>query len=72
LPPPEPSCLSSPVHQVRPKPHPLGNRGISQCHEEIKAVAASRLGCRVVPPRCLDDILRCGVYGKFAMAYHEM
>jgi hypothetical protein len=26
----------------------------------------------VVPPRCLDDILRCGVYGTFAMAYHEM
>jgi hypothetical protein len=20
----------------------------------------------------LDDILRCGVYGTFAMAYHEM
>jgi hypothetical protein len=25
-----------------------------------------------VPPRCLYDILRCGVYGTFAMAYHEM
>jgi hypothetical protein len=24
----------------------------------------------VVPPRCLDDILRCGVYGTFALAYH--
>jgi hypothetical protein len=25
-----------------------------------------------VPPRCLDDIWRCGVYGTFAMAYHDM
>jgi hypothetical protein len=25
----------------------------------------------VVPPRCLYDLLRCGVYGTFAMAYLE-
>jgi hypothetical protein len=25
----------------------------------------------VVPPRCLVDILRCGVYGTSAMAYQE-
>jgi hypothetical protein len=26
----------------------------------------------LVPPRRLDDILRCGFYGIFAMAYHDM
>jgi hypothetical protein len=26
----------------------------------------------IVPPCCLDGILRCGVYGTFAMAYYNM
>jgi hypothetical protein len=34
--------------------------------------SGSRCAMYVVSPRCLDDILRCGVYGTFAVAYHEM
>jgi hypothetical protein len=34
------------------------------------ALVLTRVG--IIPPRCLDDILRCRVYDTFAMAYHEL
>jgi hypothetical protein len=41
---------------------------------EVQAVAFTRFSLArdfIVPPRFVDDILRCGVYGTFAMANHE-
>jgi hypothetical protein len=40
-----------------------------ECAYILCILNASRM---FVPPRCLDDILRCGVYDTFAMAYHEI
>jgi hypothetical protein len=34
------------------------------------AVQVSKEG--VLPPRCVDDILRCGVYGTLGMGYHDL
>jgi hypothetical protein len=34
----------------------------------LYSLIASRM---FVPPCCLDDILRCGVYGTFAMACND-